>query len=83
MSSAIEEYVDDLVLVDHHVHGAFRTNGSEARFQNSLNEAAKDPLTDPAAAYDSQLGFAVRRWCSELLDLPVHAAPDEYWRRRC
>lgn len=83
MTSAIQEYVDDLALVDHHVHGAFRADGSEARFQNSLNEAAKDPLTDPAAAYDSQLGFAVRRWCSEILDLPVHAAPDEYWRRRC
>ena len=32
--------------------------------------------------FDSQVGFAVRRVCSPLLDLPVHAPADDYLARR-
>jgi hypothetical protein len=32
--------------------------------------------------FDSQLGFAVRRWCAPLLGLPAHASPEEYLERR-
>lgn len=32
------DFVEQVRLIDHHVHGAFRTDGDEARFQNSLNE---------------------------------------------
>ncbi len=78
----VEEYVETLGLVDHHVHGCFRADGDEARFQNALNEGNPTPLSDPASAYDSQLGFAVRRWCAELLGLDRHAPAEDYWRRR-
>lgn len=77
-----EDFVEEVPLVDHHVHAAFRDDGGEARFANALNEAG---TTNPAAiavAYDSQVGFAVRRWCPSLLDLPVHVPPAQYWRRR-
>ncbi|WP_240630284.1 hypothetical protein [Specibacter cremeus] len=76
------DFVDQVSLIDHHVHGAFRVDGSEARFQNALNEANNEPLVRPAEAYESQLGFAVRRWCAGLLDLPPHVEPAQYWRRR-
>ena len=33
-------------------------------------------------AFDSQLGFALRRWCAPLLDLDAHAPADDYVRRR-
>lgn len=34
------------------------------------------------SAFDSQIGFAVRRWCAPLLDLEPHAEPELYlWRR--
>ncbi|MBD0324385.1 MAG: amidohydrolase family protein [Aldersonia sp.] len=82
MPESIVDCVDDLTLVDHHVHGAFGVDGPESRFQNALNEANSEALHDPATAYDSQLGFAVRRWCAPLLGLPEHVAPEEYWRRR-
>lgn len=32
--------------------------------------------------FDSAIGFAVRRWCAPLLDLPRHASADEYLERR-
>ena len=32
--------------------------------------------------FDSQLGFAVRRWCAPLLGLDPHASPTTYWARR-
>jgi len=80
--SALAEHVEALSLIDHHVHGAFVEDDDEARLQSALNEASLAPLTDPGSAWDSQVGFAVRRWCSELLDLPRHCAADKYWTRR-
>lgn len=34
------------------------------------------------SALDSQIGFAVRRWCAPLLDLPPHAEAEVYLERR-
>jgi predicted TIM-barrel fold metal-dependent hydrolase len=78
----LREHVEGLRLVDHHVHGAFREDVSRARFENALNEGSTDPLPDFVSGFDSQLGFAVRRWCAPLLDLAPHAPADEYWARR-
>ncbi|MET1021404.1 MAG: amidohydrolase family protein [Arthrobacter sp.] len=76
------DFVEQISLVDHHVHGAFHADGGEARFQNSLNEGNTDPLANPEDAYNTQLGLALRRWCSGILDLPRHASPADYWSRR-
>jgi uncharacterized protein len=76
------DFVDDLRLVDHHAHAPFRRDGSEERFQNALNEASTARLANPAAGYDSQIGFAIRRWCAPVLDLPAHVPAPEYWSRR-
>jgi uncharacterized protein len=32
--------------------------------------------------FDSQAGFAVRRWCSPVLGMPAHTRPDEYLDQR-
>lgn len=76
------DFVDHVSLIDHHAHGALSADGDEARFQNALNEGNTDPLAHPEDAYNTQLGLALRRWCSGLLDLPRHASPADYWRRR-
>ncbi|HET6825306.1 MAG TPA: amidohydrolase family protein [Amnibacterium sp.] len=81
-AGALTDWVEHLPLVDHHVHGPFRTSASRSRFENALNEGSTDPLPDFVSGFDSQLGFAVRRWCAPLLDLEPHAAPDAYWDRR-
>jgi uncharacterized protein len=72
-------------LVDHHVHGAFATELSRADFEQSLNEASPDPIPGDMGwmtQFDSQLGFAIRRWCAPLLGLPARAPADDYWARR-
>lgn len=76
------DFVEQVRLIDHHVHGAFHADGDEARFQNALNEGNTDALAHPGDAYNTQIGLALRRWCSGILDLPRHASPADYWRRR-
>ena len=68
--SSFPDFVEQVSLIDHHVHGAFRADGGEARFQNSLNEGNTEPLAHPEDAYNTQIGLAIRRWCSGILDLP-------------
>lgn len=81
-SNTFAEFVDALPLIDHHVHGAWAGDGDQDRFGNALNEADVAPLADPTSSYDSQLGFAIRRWCADVLDLPTHVPMADYWTRR-
>ena len=80
--SSFTEFVDTVLLIDHHVHGAWAADGDQERFGNALNEADVAPLADPKSSYDSQLGFAIRRWCADVLELPAHVPMADYWRRR-
>ncbi len=78
--SALAQHIDDVALIDQHVHGCWLTAGDRQRFENALNEANTDPLVD--SGFDSQLGFAVRAHCAPLLGLPKHVEPQAYWERR-
>jgi predicted TIM-barrel fold metal-dependent hydrolase len=70
-----------LRLVDHHCHGVVSRDLERAEFEAMLTEAdAATPLG--GTLFDSQVGFAVRRWCAPVLDLPRHADPEEYLARR-
>jgi predicted TIM-barrel fold metal-dependent hydrolase len=82
MTSTLRDRAAELRLVDHHVHGAFRGPLTRERFEEALNEGSPEPVPGWMTQFDSQLGFAVRRWCAPLLDLPEHAEPDDYWARR-
>lgn len=79
---ALTEHVDALPLIDHHVHGALRVTPDRAGFEGMLNEGY--PGTPPAwmTPFDSQLGFAIRRWCAPLLGLGAGAEADAYWAAR-
>ena len=80
--AGLAEFVDQLQLIDHHVHGAFHADGDEPRFSNALSERNGDGLSTQSDGYESQLGFAIRRWCAEILDLPRNVDPQTYWARR-
>lgn len=68
-------------LIDHHVHGVVTAELDHAGIESLLSESS-EPAPPGTTAFDSQLGFAVRRWCAPLLDLePLAPAPD-YVRRR-
>ncbi len=71
----------ELALVDHHVHGVLRADVHRDAIEALLTESSAPPPTG-TTAFDSQLGFAIRRWCAPLLGLHPHAPADEYVRRR-
>jgi hypothetical protein len=65
-------------LVDHHCHGAARV---QVDLEGFLTESDRPP-PEGCSGFDSQLGFAVRRWCAPVLDLPAFAEPADYLARR-
>src|SRR5919206_3832943 len=79
--SADEGMLDGIALIDHHCHGAVRLDLDRARFERLATEA--DEASPPGCtSLDSQLGFAIRRWCAPVLGLEPHAEPGEYVARR-
>src|SRR3954471_14615057 len=79
--SDLDPDLADLPLVDHHCHGLVQRDLDRSGFEAMLTEAEGPGLLG-GSLFDSQIGFAVRRWCAPLLDLPAHAAADEYLARR-
>lgn len=74
-------FVAELGLIDHHCHGVLRADSTRSEFESLLLEA--DAVSELGGSFfDSALGFAVRRWCAPLLDLPRHASAAEYLERR-
>ncbi|RFS82884.1 amidohydrolase [Actinomadura spongiicola] len=71
--------MESLPLVDHHCHGVLDRDLDRAAFEELLTEA---DTAGPITLFDTQVGFAVRRWCPPVLDLDAHAEPDAYLARR-
>ena len=57
-----------LALIDHHVHGILSGELDAPGLESGLMESTAPPPPG-TTAFDSQLGFAVRRWCAPVLDL--------------
>ena len=81
MTGTADIAVADLSLVDHHVHGILTGELDVAAIESGLMESTSPPPPG-TSAFDTQLGFAVRRWCAPMLDLEALVPPDEYVRRR-
>src|SRR5690242_14998322 len=73
--------LDDVALVDQHCHGVVDVALDRERFELLATEADR-PAPAGCSGLDSQLGFAIRRWCAPVLGLAAHAAPDDYLARR-
>jgi predicted TIM-barrel fold metal-dependent hydrolase len=78
---AFEEAVGALSLIDHHVHGAFRGPLDRTTFERAITESDR-ALAVGVTPFDSQVGFAILRWCAPALGLQPHASPEEYLARR-
>ncbi|MEV3926591.1 amidohydrolase family protein [Actinomadura coerulea] len=75
------EYLESLRLVDHHCHGVLGEDVGRTAFEEALTEA--ETAGPPGVSmFDTQVGFALRRWCPPLLGLDAHAEPGEYLARR-
>ena len=75
------EALAQISLIDHHVHGVVRENPSPEFFAGMITESDRTPPS-VVAALNTQVGFAVRRWCAPLLELPKHADAETYFERR-
>jgi hypothetical protein len=74
-------WIASLPLIDHHCHSVLRDGVDRAGFEALLTEAG-GPAPPGTTFFDSRIGFAVRRWCAPVLDLPAHAPPEDYLARR-
>jgi len=72
--------VIDVPLVDHHCHGLVTHHLDRAEVEVMLTEAEGPGLA--GTLFDSQIGFALRRWCAPVLGLERHAPVEEYLARR-
>ncbi|MGW7439979.1 amidohydrolase [Streptomyces sp. NPDC054849] len=68
-------------LVDQYCHGVLRTELGLGTFEAELVRSAGPPAAG-TTFFDTQTGFAVRRWCPPLLGLEPHATPARYLARR-
>jgi hypothetical protein len=75
------EWIDDVVLVDHHCHGVVDTNLDRAAFEGLITESDR-PAPAGTTFFDTQLGFALRRYCAPVLDMEPFASPEKYLARR-
>jgi predicted TIM-barrel fold metal-dependent hydrolase len=78
---AVGAAVAAVALVDHHVHQALGGDVPRAGFEEQITES--DRAAPPGTTqFDSQLGFAIRRWCAPVLGLEPSAPAEEYLARR-
>ncbi|MFJ6631367.1 amidohydrolase family protein [Streptomyces sp. NPDC091376] len=68
-------------LVDHHCHGVLRHDVDADGFASYLTES-NAPAAPGTSFFDTQLGFAVLRWCPPLLGLDAHCPAERYLERR-
>ena len=67
----------DLPLVDHHVHGVVTGPLDRVGFEQLITESDR-PVPAWMSTFDSQLGFAIRKYCAPLLGLEPHASAEDY-----
>lgn len=77
----IRDFLDALELVDHHVHSTLIPRLTRAEFELNMTEASA-PIPSWMTQFDSQVGFAIRRYCAPRLGLDPHADADTYWAAR-
>ncbi|GAA4924388.1 amidohydrolase family protein [Streptomyces coeruleoprunus] len=73
--------IDTPTLVDQYCHGVLRTELGLGTFEAQLAGDAGPPASG-TTFFDTQTGFAVRRWCPPLLGLEPHCPPARYLARR-
>src|SRR5690348_14085666 len=79
--AAMTGLLDGVPLVDHHCHGVVDSVLDRAGFEALATESDR-PAPPGCTGFDSQVGFAIRRWCAPVLGLEPHAPPEDYLARR-
>ncbi len=74
----MSDVVAEQPLVDHHCHGVLLHDADQATLESWLTEGGPFPGGSP---FDSAIGFAFRRLCPPVLDLPADATIPQYAER--
>ncbi|MEV6866217.1 amidohydrolase family protein [Streptosporangium subroseum] len=78
---ALGRAIEEIPLVDHHVHGVLAGDVSRRQFEELITESDR-PVPAWMTQFDSQVGFAVLRHCAPVLGLDPHPDPETYLARR-
>ncbi|MZD06953.1 amidohydrolase family protein [Streptomyces sp. SID5785] len=73
--------IETPTLVDQYCHGVLRTELGLGTFEAHLARG-EGPPAPGTTFFDTQTGFAIRRWCPPLLGLEPHCPPARYLARR-
>ncbi|MCC6173934.1 MAG: amidohydrolase family protein [Chloroflexi bacterium] len=79
--TTLPELAARLPLLDHHCHGVFLHDPSDAAFEALISETSEPPAPG-TSRWDTPVGLAIRRWCAPVLDLDPFPTPAEYLARR-
>jgi uncharacterized protein len=79
--ASLRTEIDKLRLADQHVHTVLPGPLGTAAFEGFLTESSW-PAPAGTSQFDSQLGFAIRRWCGPVLGLSPSADAAAYLQRR-
>ncbi|MCR8669986.1 amidohydrolase family protein [Agrococcus sp. HG114] len=77
----MHEALDGIPLIDHHCHGVMVAPLERAAFEDLITESDW-AAPEGTSHFDTQVGFAIRRYCAPVLGLPAFASPDDYLERR-
>lgn len=80
--AGFDEALAGIRLVDHHAHGALLAAPAEEEFEGFINEGLPGAPPSFMTPWDSQLGFAIRRWCAPLLGAEPNSDRETYWAAR-
>jgi predicted TIM-barrel fold metal-dependent hydrolase len=76
----LSQLIWGLPLVDHHVHGTNPGEVDRDSLEIMLTEGTA--IAPGQTQFDSQVGFAIRRWSAPVLGLEANASADDYISRR-
>jgi hypothetical protein len=80
-SMSLDQAIGALQLIDHHAHAALARDLPGRDFEQLISESGR-PAPKGTTQFDSQLGFAIRRWCAPVLGLEAMADAEDYLQRR-
>lgn len=80
-NGAINEFISNVELVDHHVHGPLNSHPSYEEIISMFTESDRAPAAG-SNGFDSQVGMAVRAHCAPLIDLERHVSTEAYFAHR-
>ncbi|MFG6192127.1 amidohydrolase family protein [Nonomuraea sp. JJY05] len=81
MPAGFVRAIEEMALVDHHVHGVTSHDLSRRAFEELITESDR-PVPSWMTPFDSQVGHAILRHCAPVLGLDPHCTPEEYLARR-